>query len=288
MRYEGRLFRPPSEASSLLVQATIGCSHNRCTFCGMYREKSFRIRRTEDILEDLVAARDLRGYDRIFLMDGDALILPVRELEKILAYIRQHIPWCRRVGMYGSPRSIRLKTIDELRRLGKLGLGIIYTGLESGSDMVLERVKKGSTVEEIIAACLKVKRAGIPLSLTVISGLGGKQLWQEHAVQTAAALSRIKPEYIGLLTLMLEEGTELAGEISQGTFQLLPPDEVAMETWLMLRHIDAQGSIFRSNHASNYLSLKGTLNADRERLCSIIQSALEGKVNFKEERFRLL
>lgn len=285
--YEGNVYRPPSEAYSLIVQATIGCSYNKCTFCSMYKDKNFRIRKTDEVIRDLSMAKDMQ-FDKIFLADGDALIMKTRDLKEILAYIRDNIPQCGRVGVYGSPQSIRLKTPEELRELKELGLGIIYTGLESGSDTVLQKIKKGFTAQEIIDAGVKVKEAGIPFSVTVISGLGGQELWHEHAVKTGRALSQMKPSYIGLLTLMLEHGTELYEDYKSGVFKNLTPDEVALETLVMLQNLDSEGSVFRANHASNYLSLKGTLNADKERMISRLKLALEGKVDYRPERYRLL
>ena len=288
MRYEGNIYRPPSEAYSLIVQATVGCSNNNCTFCSMYKDKKFHLRKTEDIIADLKEAKGQYRFDRIFLADGDALIMKTAELTKILSYIKENIPQCSRVGVYGSPKSMLIKTVDELKSLKELGLGIVYTGLESGSDTVLKRVKKGATAREIIEACRHVKDAGIALSVTAISGLGGKELWEEHALKTAAVLSEIKPEYIGLLTLMLEKNTELYEQTMRGEFTLLTPDEVALETWLMLKNMDSEGSVFRSNHASNYLSLKGTLNADREKMMRILEDALKGRISYKNENFRAL
>lgn len=286
--YEGNVYRPPSEAYSLIVQATIGCSHNTCTFCSMYRDKKFRIRKTDEVISDLSMAKDITQFDKIFLADGDALIIKTRDLKEILTYIRENIPGCTRVGVYGSPQSILLKPLEELLELKALGLGIIYTGLESGSDTVLKKIKKGFTAQEIIEAGLKVKEAGILFSVTVISGLGGRELWYEHAEETGRALSKMNPSYIGLLTLMLEDGTELYEDYQKGVFQNLTPDEVALETLVMLQNLDSEGSIFRANHASNYLSLKGTLNADKERMVSQLKLALDGKLGYKPERYRLL
>lgn len=176
MQYEGRVFRPPSEARSLIIQATIGCSHNKCTFCDMYKEKRFRIRKVEDVLRDL---RDCAAYygsaTRVFLADGDALIMKTEDLERILLCIRENFPRCERVGIYGSPRSIHLKTPGELALLKELGLGIVYLGLESGSDKILERVQKGETAGQIVEAGKKVMAAGLKVSVTAISGLGGRR-----------------------------------------------------------------------------------------------------------------
>lgn len=287
MRYEGRVFRPPSEAYSLIVQVTVGCSQNTCTFCDMYKEKVFHLRPLEDVLEDFaMARRAYRHIERIFLADGDALMRQTEDLVVILDYIRQTIPECTRVTSYGSPRSILLKTPEELKLLREKGLKMIYLGLESGDDAVLRHVHKTATVDEIVTAGQMVKAAGMKLSVTAINGLGGTERWQEHAIGTAQAFSRMKPDYIGLLTLMLEGGTKLQREWEAGEFQLLTAPQVAEETLLMLENIDSEGAVFRSNHASNYLSLRGTLNRDREVMCQTLRQALDGEIGYKSERFR--
>lgn len=289
MRYEGRVFRPPSEAYSLIVQVTIGCSHNKCTFCDMYKEKQFHLRKLEDVLEDFILARRAYRYiERVFLADGDALMRRTEDLAVILQHIRDTIPECKRVTSYGSPKSILTKTPEQLKLLHSLGLEMIYLGLESGCDAVLTHVHKGASADEIVLAGQMVKDAGMKLSVTAISGLGGTELWQEHAVGTAQAFSRMKPDYIGLLTLMFEGGTPLQKEWEAGKFQLLTAPQVAQETLLMLQHIDSEGSIFRSNHASNYLSLKGTLNRDRDAMCETLRRALDGELRYKNEAFRAL
>lgn len=289
MRYEGRVFRPPSEAYSLIVQVTVGCSHNKCTFCDMYKEKQFHLRPLQDVLEDFLLARRAYSHiERIFLADGDALMRRTEDLAVILQFIRDKIPECTRVTSYGSPRSILTKTPEQLRLLRSLGLKMIYLGLESGCDDVLTHINKGVTVDEIVQAGQMVKDAGMKLSVTAISGLGGTEKWREHAIGTAEAFTRMKPEYIGLLTLMFEGDTPLQKEWEAGTFQLLTAPQVAQETLLLLEHIDSEGSIFRSNHASNYLSLKGTLNRDREALCDMLRHALDGDIGYKSEYYRAL
>lgn len=276
MRYEGRVFRPPSEAYSLIVQVTVGCSHNKCTFCDMYKEKRFHLRKLEDVLEDFnIARRQYRYIERVFLADGDALIRKTEDLAVILKHIRKVIPECQRVTSYGSPKSILTKSPEDLALLHSLGLEMIYLGLESGNEQVLKHINKGVTVEDIVRAGQMVKDAGMKLSVTAISGLGGTEMWKEHAIDTAKAFSRMKPDYIGLLTLMFEGDVPLRRECEEGKFHLLTAPQVAKETLLMLEHIDSEGSVFRSNHASNYLTLKGTLNRDREAMCEQIRTALE-------------
>ena len=288
MRYEGRVFRPPSEAYSLIVQVTVGCSHNKCTFCDMYKEKRFHLRKLEDVLEDFnIARRQYRYIERVFLADGDALIRKTEDLAVILKHIRKIIPECRRVTSYGSPKSILTKSPEDLALLHSLGLEMIYLGLESGNEQVLKHINKGVRVEDIVRAGQMVKDAGMKLSVTAISGLGGTEMWKEHAIDTAKAFSRMKPDYIGLLTLMFEGDVPLRRECEEGKFHLLTAPQVAKETLLMLEHIDSEGSVFRSNHASNYLTLKGTLNRDREAMCEQIRTALE-RGGYKKEYFRAL
>ena len=287
IEYEGRVFRPPSEAYSLIVQVTIGCSHNKCTFCDMYKEKQVRVRPLEAVKRDFDEARRMyRRVERIFLADGDALMCRAEHMAEILRYIKKLFPECERVTSYGSPKSVLVKTQAELNELHALGLDMIYLGLESGSDTVLARINKGETADEIVRAGLMVKAAGMKLSVTCIAGLGSTELSEEHAVKTAEALSRMKPEYIGLLTLLFELPTPLMRDWQEGRFYLMNPIEIAQETLVLLEHIDCEGSVFRANHASNYVNLAGTLNADREAMCEKLRAALEGKVRFKSEAFR--
>ncbi len=289
MRYEGTVYRPPSEAYSLIVQATIGCSQNRCTFCSMYKEKNFRIRKTEDIIEDLILGRqEYSKVERIFLADGDALIIKTEELLKILEAIKTIFPECKRVGIYGSPKSILGKSTKELIELRKLGLGIVYLGVESGSDLILEKIKKGVNSFEMIAAGRKIKEADILLSITLISGLGGKEHSMEHVVESARVVNEMNPDYIGLLTLLVEEGTEFYDDVLNGKFKLLTPKEVLLETREFVKRLNVDNCIFRSNHASNYVALGGTLNKDKNLILAQIEEGLKMEGLEEEEIFRRL
>ena len=288
MRYKGKVYRPPSEAYSLIVQVTYGCSHNRCAFCDMYDDKHFAMRPMAEIREDFETARQLyRRVERVFLADGDALMRKTDDLVQILGLIYGLFPECERVTCYASPTSLQVKSEDDLRLLRQRGLQMVYMGLESGCDAVLERMNKGHSAAAIVAAGQKARRCGLALSVTAISGLGSVALWREHAVGTAEALSAMKPEYIGLLTLMVEHGTPLEQWVREGEFTLLSPVEVLKETELFLQHIDSEGSVFRMNHASNYLTLKGTLNRDRQALLDKVQTGLSG-VGLKPEFMRAL
>ena len=289
MRYKGKVYRPPSEAYSLIVQVTYGCSHNRCAFCDMYDDKHFSLRPMAEIREDLELARRVyRRVDRIFLADGDALIRPTGDLVEILGLAYGLFPECRRVACYASPASLRVKSEDDLRLLRGRGLKMVYMGLESGCDAVLTRMRKGHDAAAIVAAGQKARRCGLALSVTAISGLGSVELWREHAVDTARAVSEMNPDYLGLLTLMVEHGTPLEQWVRDGSFTLLTAPEVLKETELFLRHVDSEGTVFRANHASNYLTLKGTLNGDRDALLSQLAAALEGQRDLKPEFLRAL
>jgi radical SAM superfamily enzyme YgiQ (UPF0313 family) len=282
MHYSGAVYRPPSEAHSLIVQCTLGCSHNRCAFCIMYKEKQFSINPIEQVLGDLAEAR--RYYpriERIFLADGDALILPMDYLLRVLDYIRDSFPECERVSAYASAKAIMRKTDEELRTLREHGLQMVYVGLETGLEPLLKKYDKGVTVEEIIEHSLRAKAAGMTLSVTAINGMGGREQSEEHALATAAALSRIKADYVAMLTLRVYSGTPLHDWIERGELTMLGPKELAAENRVILQHIDSDGSIFRSNHASNYLPLKGTLNRDRDALIEQIDRALAGEVRFR-------
>lgn len=283
MHYYGAVYRPPSEAYSLIVQCTLGCSHNKCAFCNMYKDKKFSIRPVEEVLRDLAEARSYeRRIERIFLADGDALILPMDYLLTVLDYIRDHFPTCKRVAAYATTKAIMRKTDDELRTLREHGLGIVYIGLESGNEELLKKFCKGVTAEEIVLNAIRCKQAGIATSVTAINGMAGANGdWQAHAIDTAKAVSRMKPDYIAFLTLRVYSGTPLHDWIASGEFKMMEPPELMRETRLFLEHIDSDGSIFRSNHASNYLPLGGTLNRDREALIHTIDEALDGKVRLR-------
>lgn len=290
MRYEGNIFRPPSEAYSLIVQVTIGCAHNDCTFCSMFKDKTFRVRNVEEVLEDLdTARRQYRRVERIFLADGDALVLSNDKLMRILTHIQKGFPECERVNVYGSPQDVLRKTPEELKELYENGVKIIYIGAESGSDQVLRDIRKGATRAEIIEAVRKIEASGIKASVTFISGMGGRDGWEDHAVQTGTMISEMEPSYVGLLTLMVEPGVPLEKDIRSGKFQVLTAEEVVAETLLMLKHVEVKRNcVFRSNHASNYVSLRGDLPRDKERMIAMLRRAMKDHNMLKDERFRML
>ncbi len=275
MRYEGQIYRPPSEAYSYILQVTVGCSHNACTFCNMYLDKQFHIRPLKDVLTDLKMARAAYRYvERIFLADGDALIVKTETLLEILRTIRDLFPECSRVTSYASARDILLKTPEELRQLREAGLEMVYLGLESGSERILKAINKGVTVEETVQACLKAREAGIRLSVTQITGLAGQDGMEENAVESARALSRIKPEYIGIMTLTLRRGTKMTADMEKGLFRRLTPKQIVEEMRMLVARLDSEGSILRSNHISNYVQLRGTMNRDQAAMLHQLDLAL--------------
>jgi radical SAM superfamily enzyme YgiQ (UPF0313 family) len=290
MKYEGQIYRPPSEAYSLILQVSIGCSHNQCSFCGMYKDKEFRIRKVDEILQDLQRARkDHRFVEKIFLADGNALALPLESLREILAEISRLFPECKRVSAYSAPKDILRKTPEELEELKGLGLGMLYLGIESGSSRVLQRVQKGVSREEMIEAGKKAKAAGFTLSVTVISGLGGIALWQQHAVDSAKVINAIQPDYLALLTLLIQEGTQMYSEVESGAFQLLTPMEVLVETHKMIEELELNHTVFRSNHPSNYVALEGTLPKEKSNLLYQIEEVLADTEKYcLKERYRRL
>lgn len=290
MRYVGDIYRPPSEAYSLLVQVTIGCSHNKCTFCNMYKAKQFKVRKPEEVLEDLAWARQhYSRVQRIFLCDGDALCLANSKLIRILDYIKENFPECERVTTYGRATAALAKTDEELRELKEHGLSMVYIGAESGSQKVLEMVKKGETREELIEGTRKLEAAGIKTSVTFISGLAGPEHWEEHAIETGKMITEMNASYVSLLTLMLQSPAPMLDDYKMGKFKTLTPEEVLAETCLMLKHANPEKScVFRSNHASNYVSLRGNIPEDNESMIAALKRCMEDRGLLKDERFRML
>ncbi len=275
MKYEGMIFRPPSEAESLILQVTVGCSYNKCTFCGAYREKKFRIKRFEEIKEDIDEASSYGfPFRRVFLADGDALVIPQKELIKILEYLKMKIRSIERVGIYANAKDILNKGVDELKVLKELGLGIIYLGLESGHPEVLKQIKKNATVEQMIQAAKVVKDSGILLSVTVILGIGGIELSEAHAKQTAMVLSEMDPDYVGALSLMIVPGTPIEKEIEEQSLILPDPFGLIKELEIMIENSNFTNCFFASNHASNYLPLRIRLPGEKNKALIRIREVL--------------
>ncbi len=270
------IIRPPSEADSYILQATFGCSHNGCTFCGTYPDKPFGLRPINEVLEDISAA-GLRFSDmpRVFIADGNALVLPASQLVTILDALGEAFVRLRRVGVYASARDILEKSDDELAVLREKKLQIVYLGLESGSDEVLRRVNKRDSAADMIEAVCKAKRAGMRVSVIALLGLGGVELSAQHAAETGRVVSAMDPQYLSMLTLMLVPGTPLYRQAKDGDFRLPEPDGLLTELREVIRNTDDRLSrcVFRTNHASNYLPLAGVLSRDKASLLATIDDA---------------
>ncbi len=285
--YDFPLFRPPSEANSIIVQATYGCSHNRCTFCGMYKMKKFRVRGVEEIRRDLEILRNFQSSKKLFIADGNALCIETGKLIEIIRTARSIFPEVERVSIYATPMDILEKSRDELKALKKEGLELIYLGLESGDDHVLREVRKGCNSDEMIEACRKAMNAGIDMSITAITGLGGKERSYEHAKNTAGILNEIRPKYTAFLSLIPVEGTLLYLKIKKGTFKPLSQIEHLKELRWVVEDLNYR-TVFRANHASNYLPLKAELPDDRESILKLIDYAISHPEILKPEYLRAL
>jgi radical SAM superfamily enzyme YgiQ (UPF0313 family) len=289
MNYEGDIIRPPSEADSIIIQVTVGCSHNHCTFCGAYKNKSFRIRSDEEIEENIAFAEQYCGRQkRVFLADGDALILSQRRLLKIFRQIKRRLPWVNRIAMYGNAKAIRSKSREELRELKASGLHRIYMGLESGDNTILAAIKKGETGESMIQAAERVRAAKIFLSVTVLLGLGGINNSLQHAQKSGRVLSQMRPGQIAALCLMPLANTPLGKEYAAGRFRLLDAQAMLLELRELIQNLDCDRVQFMANHASNYLPLSGRLMRDKDSMLQKIELALQGNHPLVPEQYRAL
>lgn len=288
MHYIEPVFRPPSEARSLILQITNGCSWNQCTFCEMYTQpqKKFRMKSQQDIDTELqqVAATGL-SVRRIFLADGDAMTLSYRRLRRILESIRTHLPDVQRVSSYCLPRNLNNKSVEELTELRELGLSLFYVGCESGDDLVLERVCKGETFASSLAALEKIKAAGSRSSVMILNGLGGRQYSTQHAVNSARLMNAAQPEYLATLVVSFPQGTDRYQTAFRGEFEPLDQSGLFSEMELLLGELELERTIFRSDHASNYLVLRGTLGRDKERLLNTVRDAINqpGSIPLRQE-----
>ena len=289
MHYEGNIIRPPSEANSILLQVTVGCSRNKCTFCGTYQGERFKIKPDAIIMEDIAfAAQYCKRQRRVFLCDGDALIIPQKRLLRILQAINKQLPWVTRVGAYANAKSLQMKSDEELKTLKANGLGILYMGLETGDDVTLKSINKGASSELMIQMGRKAKENGFKLSVTVLLGIAGPERSQVHARETGRVLTAIDPDYVGALSLMLIPGTPLHSDYEQGLFELIEPEAMLRELRTMIAHTDISRGLFHANHASNYLPIKARLPRDKAETLEIIDQALGGNVPLKPEWLRAL
>jgi radical SAM superfamily enzyme YgiQ (UPF0313 family) len=289
--YVEPVFRPPSEAHSLILQVTIGCSWNKCTFCEMYTQpqKQFRFKDQHEIETELaaIAAEDV-PIRRIFLADGDAMTLSFRRLKLIMQAIKRYLPDIQRVSSYCLPRNLKNKTTAELAELRELGLNLFYVGCESGDNLVLERVNKGETYATSLAALQKIKAAGAKSSVMILNGMGGKRYSEQHAVNSGRLMSEAEPDYLSTLVVSFPTGMERYQQGFGGDFEPLDKAGLFQEMYWLLDALNLESTIFRSDHASNYLVLKGTLGKDKSRLMGIVRAALEqpGSVTLRQEWMR--
>ena len=289
MHYQGTVYRPPSEANSILLQVTTGCSHNKCTFCGMYKGQRFTVTPEEIVFADIdYAAHHFPHARRLFLCDGDALILPHPRLLAILERIRSRLPRIVRVGIYANSKSLQSKTVDELTELRRLGLGIAYLGLESGDDPTLASINKGATSIQMIEMGRKAKLAGIQLSVTVLLGIAGPERSEIHALETGRVLSAIDPDYVGALSLMIEPGTAIHSEVEAGRFALPEPLAILQELRTMIAATTLSNGLFHANHASNYLPVRAKLPEEKSPTLALIDQALAGNLALRPEFLRAL
>lgn len=287
MRYEGTIYRPPGERHSYLLQVTVGCSHNACTFCGMYKDKVFHVRDMADILEDIRMAKAYYGdVTRVFLCDGDAIGMETEDLLRILQALYEAFPSLTKVGVYAGPRSTLSKTPEELRALRKAGLTRAYLGVETGSDALLKQIGKGVDASQMLQAGTMLREAGLDPWAMVLLGLAGSGTGLAHARDTVELINRMKPRHLSLLTLVLEPGTKLYADWRQGKFVPCTPEEILQEVRYLVANLTVDPLHFTCDHASNYLPLKGTLGEERERFLAVLDAALEGKRRIRPENSR--
>ncbi|MCU7865587.1 MAG: radical SAM protein [Candidatus Thiodiazotropha sp. (ex Lucinoma borealis)] len=277
LNYIQPVFRPPSEAQSLILQVSIGCSWNKCTFCEMYTEpqKRFKPKPIDEIRNELqqFVSMDI-PLRRVFLADGDAMTLSYRRLHEIMQAVNEYLPDIQRVSAYCLPRNIKNKSVDELQRLRDMGLEMVYVGCETGDDLVLERVNKGETWQTSLDALLKLQQAGIRRSVMILNGLGGARYSEQHALNSASLMNESQPEYLAMLVVSFPKGQQRLQQGYAGEFQMLNLRQLLEEMEVMLSSLNLEKTIFRSDHASNYLILKGVLNKDKERLLNQVRTAL--------------
>jgi radical SAM superfamily enzyme YgiQ (UPF0313 family) len=277
LRYIGSVYRPPSEAHSLIIQVTLGCSHNKCTFCGSYLDKPFQVRQLDEIKRDLQDVAYMGPVDKVFLADGDALAIPQNRLLQIMEMVNEFIPSVKRIGIYANARNILHKSLDDLKALHKLNLGIIYLGVETGDPVLLEKICKGATYDQLVEAAHRVKDAGIALSVTVLLGIGGIEGSEQHARGTARILTDMDPDYVGALSVILVPGTPLHQDHVEGRFEVPEPFGLIKELRIMIAESNFSHCVFRSNHASNYLPVKASLPEQKTQLVEAIDSVLRSR-----------
>ena len=283
MRYEGNIFRPPSEWQSYLLQVTIGCSHNACTFCGMFKDKVYRVRPLPEVMEDITMAKTQYGsIDQVFLCDGDAIAIPTKDLVKILHKLKRTFPEVKEISTYAGPKSTLSKSPEELKILREAGLTRAYLGVESGDEQVLRETCKGVNPAQMLQAGQNLVKAGIDLYAIILIGLAGRERANENSKATADIINKMGANHLAAMTYMPVKGTKMYKDIENGKFHILTDDECLMETRALIEGIELDNLHFTSNHASNYIPIEGILKADKERLVAVIDDTLSG--NLKTRR----
>jgi radical SAM superfamily enzyme YgiQ (UPF0313 family) len=288
MRYEGQIYRPPSEADAYILQATIGCSWNHCTYCDMYREKAFRVRDLDETLADIRTAGQSFGDNvtKVFVADGDALVLDLPHWEAILPACRDAFPRMKRVSAYATAMNVNDKSVDDLKRLRELGLSLLYMGPETGDDVTFKRIAKGSSFDEHVEAARRAHEAGMKVSAIFLLGAGGTERSKEHAEGSAKLITEMDPEFVSALTLTVIPGTPIDKMQAQGKFTLPTVTRMLEELRTIVAEASPTDAVFRTNHASNYLPLAGRLPQDRERIVDAIDKALAGEISLRPESSR--
>jgi len=288
MQYVGYIIRPPSEANSIILQVTVGCSHNKCTFCGAYKDIKFSIKDSQTILQDIVFAREnCRNLTRLFLADGDVLSLSQNKLVFIFAQIRRYLPWVKRISLYATAKAIRHKTEADLLELKNLGLDRIYMGVESGCKKILAEVCKRDNPHQMIEAARRLSKVGLFLSVSVLLGLGGVNRSSHHIAKTAEVLTLMQPRQVAALTLMLLPNTPLGQDAMSGMFELPGTNEILQELRQLITGIHCRTQ-FHANHASTYLPIVGRLPGDKQKMLNLIDRALTGSIPIVAEHRRAL
>lgn len=286
LNYVEPVFRPPSEGRSLILQVTNGCSWNKCTFCDMYTQpqKKFRAKAEDETLAEIIkVAAAGPQYEKVFLADGDALVLPTRRLIEILAAIKKHLPWVNRVSSYCLPRNIRKKSVDDLKQLQQLGFGMAYVGAESGDDEILEFINKGETYESTLSALVKLKQAGIKTSVMILNGMGGMKYSQQHAENSARLMNEAQPDFLSTLVVSYPMGDERVREGFNGDYELPDQRTLFLEMRHLIATLELENTVFRSDHASNYVTLKGTLGVDKQKFLNQLDDAIAGRIALRQE-----
>jgi radical SAM superfamily enzyme YgiQ (UPF0313 family) len=287
MRYEGKVFRPPSEARSYILQATVGCSHNLCTYCDMYRDKAYRARFLAEVLEDVQEASEaLPETNKVFVADGDALVMEMDHWLPILRALKKAFPRLRRVSCYATAQNVLDKSDEDLAALREAGLSLLYIGPESGDDETLRRIVKGNTHDDHAEAAHRAHAASMKLSVIVLLGAGGTDRTEEHARETARLITAMDPEYLSALTLTVLPDTPIERMVEKGRFELPPIEGLLRELRVMVAESNPTRALFRTNHASNYLPLEGRLSRDKEKIVGVIDAALRGEIPLRPEYWR--